>query len=221
MKESRFNTEGVRWLGAIISAGVVLLLQLHLEAAHRVEATPPPPLRSVESVAQAAVIPAPEPVADPGESLAELLVESIIMIESGGDPAVVGRHGERGLMQIKSDTWREVTTSLYGRSLSFSRAFDPDINRRVGKAYLSKLHTFLVDHRGDWNADERSLLLACYNAGPGRVIQSGFALDTLPASTRDYIARVSAIHDDLIAERQSGQPSWIELSAASAIHRDT
>ena len=47
------------------------------------------------------------------EQNAARLVDAIIQIESNGDATKVGRHGERGLMQIKAGTWRDMTTRLF------------------------------------------------------------------------------------------------------------
>ena len=132
--------------------------------------------------------------------IADLLVDSVVHIESLGNPRMVGSRGERGLMQIKAETWSEVTRRHMGERISFSRAFDPALNRRVGAAYLSDLQRFLSKHRGQWKADERALLLACYNAGPERVRKAGFDIRRLPASTRDYVTRGSALHDAYLAD---------------------
>lgn len=142
----------------------------------------------------------PEPAVLDQRLIANLLVDSIIQIESLGNPRMVGSKGERGLMQIKAATWSEVTRRHYGARISFARAFESSLNRSVGSAYLSDLQAFLAQHRASWKADERSLLLACYNAGPERVRQCGFDIRRLPASTRDYIARGSALHDTYLAE---------------------
>jgi soluble lytic murein transglycosylase-like protein len=148
----------------------------------------------------------PEPVAAivapvvPEAEIARLLVDSVIQIESRGDPRSVGANGERGLMQIKSGTWSDTTRRLYGRSIPFSRAFEPKLNRKVGTAYLAQLHEFLQENRGHWRADERSLLLACYNAGPGAVERAGFNLRKLSDSTRDYVERATALHDHFLDE---------------------
>lgn len=221
MKTRILRDEHLRLGGVVGSLVVLAALQLRIHA----DARPEQPVHAPDlSAMTSEPLPAPIPplpsVAPAAETLADLLVDSIVMIESGGDPTVVGRHGERGLMQIKAGTWREVTRDLYGRALPFSRAFEPDTNRRVGKAYLSWLHDFLVERRDAWQADERSLLLACYNAGPGRVMEAGFALDSLPASTRDYIERASAIHDDLVAESR-GNAGGLSLTAAYDRTRDT
>jgi len=103
-------------------------------------------------------------------------------------------------MQIKSGTWADTTRKLYGRSISFSRAFEPELNREVGTAYLAHIHQFLQENRQHWKSDERALMLACYNAGPGRVEQARFNVRRLPPSTRDYVERVSALHDHFLEQ---------------------
>jgi transglycosylase-like protein with SLT domain len=129
------------------------------------------------------------------EENAAHLVDAIIQIESGGRTRMVGRQGERGLMQIRAGTWRDMTTRLFGSPLPFDQAFDPALNRRVGTAYLAWLQRGLLPRQAEWKTDERSLLLAAYNAGPGRLRKSRFNLAGMPRQTRDYVARASALHD--------------------------
>ncbi|MCC5846622.1 MAG: lytic transglycosylase domain-containing protein [Verrucomicrobia bacterium] len=136
----------------------------------------------------------PPPVVDLGR-ITDLLVEAIVQIESAGNPTLVGGVGERGLMQIREGTWREVTRRHYGQAIPFDRAFEPELNRRVGRLYLGDLQAFLYRHRDEWSADMRSLLFAAYNAGPRRVKNGGFTLSTLPAQTQSYVRRASALHD--------------------------
>jgi soluble lytic murein transglycosylase-like protein len=131
----------------------------------------------------------------------ELLVDALVQIESAGDFLRVGKAGERGLMQIKSSTWKELTRRLYGKALPFDWAFDPEFNRKIGKAYLAELHAFLLENRVSWRSDERSLLLAAYNAGPNRVIQGHFDLKNMPASTQDYVERATALHEFYLADQ--------------------
>lgn len=132
--------------------------------------------------------------------LGDLLVEAIIEIESGGHPRRVGAAGERGLMQIMPETWADTTADMYGSAISFDRAFEPDLNRQVGRHYLAYLQNFLQENRHRWRSDERSLLLACYNGGLGRVEQAGFDVRRLPASVQDYVNRGSALHNALMIE---------------------
>ncbi len=125
----------------------------------------------------------------------DLLVETLVQIESGGDPLRVGGVGERGLMQIRPGTWREVTRRHMGEALPFDLAFDPATNRRVGRLYLGDLQAELYRNRHRWKSDLRSLLFAAYNAGPRRVRGAGYDLARLPRSVRDYAERASALHD--------------------------
>ena len=139
-------------------------------------------------------------LSDDSDFKAAALIEAIILVESGGESNRVGPGGERGLMQIGRDTWRVVTDSMYGRPLPFKKAFDPEVNRQVGRARLEMLTRFLAEHRAKWRSDERSLLLACYNAGHNRVLARGFNVKNMPLSSKDYITRVSALHDHFLAK---------------------
>lgn len=169
-----------------------------------------PRYRQRPAMAHAARVPVVSPA--PGveedefeESLTtvDLFVEAIVQVESAGQPRCVGKAGERGLMQIKSGTWRETTIRLFDAPVPFDDAFDPELNRVVGKAYLATLQDFLVEHRAEWQGDMRSLLAACYNAGPNRVLRAGFAVNRLPRSTRSYVERVSTLHDFYLASPAS------------------
>ena len=79
-------------------------------------------------------------------------------------------------------------------------AFDPELNRQVGTFYLRRMQRFLAQNRVDWQADPLRLLLACYNAGPDRVQQSGFHLAGLPSSTISYANRGLALFEALLLE---------------------
>lgn len=148
-----------------------------------------------------------EMAADPsGGEPARMFVEAIVQVESAGDPHCVGKSGERGLMQIKDGTWREMTTRLYAEPIDFSRAFEPELNREVGQAYLAHLERFLRSHRPAWRADMRTLLAASYNAGPNRVREADFDPRRLPPSTQDYARRVSALHDLFLAAPDGPAP---------------
>ena len=110
------------------------------------------------------------------EQAAHLLVKAIIQIESGGDPQKMGRAGERGLMQVMPKTWSDVTTTMFGTPQPFDHAFDPELNKKVGTLYLQHLQQFLYDHHDQWDSDLRTLLFACYNAGPRAVLRAGVRL---------------------------------------------
>jgi soluble lytic murein transglycosylase-like protein len=135
-----------------------------------------------------------------GRDVGDKLVEAIILVESQGDTHRVGSQGERGLMQIRLPTWRETSREVFGRPQPFQKAFDPALNRRVGRAYLARLQTQIAQHRADWQSDERSLLIAAYNGGPTLLSLKKFDLRQMPASTRDYVERVANLHDAMLAE---------------------
>ncbi|MFH0880939.1 MAG: lytic transglycosylase domain-containing protein [Lentisphaerota bacterium] len=130
----------------------------------------------------------------------DLLIDAIIQVESAGDPQCVGLAGERGLMQIKRTTWKQVVTKLLGKPVSFDHAFDPVLNRRVGRAYLAELQGFLQHNKPLWKSDERSLLLAAYNAGPECVQKAGFDIEKVPSSTQTYIECATALHEFYLAD---------------------
>ena len=147
----------------------------------------------------------------------EKLVDAIILVESQGNARCIGCHGERGLMQIRMMTWSEVTRKVYGMPQPFQKAFEPALNRRIGHAYLGFLQTQLAQHRAEWRSDERSLLIAAYQAGPTLVCLKKFDLKRMPASTRDYVARVTNVHDAMLAElARAAQQRQAVLPARSA-----
>ena len=176
-----------------------------------------PSLRAHLSAPEIPRSPSQMPSAAPAvEQNAALLVDAIIQIESNGDARRVGRHGERGLMQIKAGTWRDMTIRLFGKPLPFDQAFDPALNRRVGTAYLAFLQERILPRQAEWKADERALLLAAYNAGPGRLLQSRFDLARLPRQTLDYVERASALHDTSLDDRAASARQRLFAARPSA-----
>ena len=181
---------------------VLILAVVHITRAVSADRTEAPSFRSYvfEPVYQMEEFETVEPATMDFVKVSDLLVEAVIQVESAGNPHCVGRAGERGLMQIKEATWADTTLKLFGRKVSFDRAFEPRLNVEVGRAYLSGLQEYLAPHRDQWKADERSILLAAYNAGPNALIRSGFDPSRLSAVTVDYVKRCSALHDHLLAD---------------------
>ena len=138
----------------------------------------------------------PEPVIieNRQQRVSDLLVEAIVQIESAGNPKCVGPKGERGLMQIKRETWKDMTTARFGSPVSFDEAFNPALNRFVGRLYLDYLQRYIRQHKDKWQGDERSMLLAAYNAGPKRLRQADFDVNKLSKITRSYVRRGSDLH---------------------------
>lgn len=102
------------------------------------------------------------------------LLESVIQVESHGNPRAVSPAGARGLMQLMP-----ATAAKLGVKNSFAGAQ----NVRGGTAYLDSL---LKRYHNNL-----ALALAAYNAGPGAVDQ-WHGIPPYP-ETRRYVARV--IHD--------------------------
>jgi soluble lytic murein transglycosylase-like protein len=119
-------------------------------------------------------------------------------------------------MQIRSGTWRDMTTRIFGQPLPFDRAFDPALNRRVGTAYLAFLQERIFSRKTEWKSDERSLLLAAYNAGPGRLFESGFNLAQMPDQTQDYVERASALHNTYLDDMAASVRQRLLAANASA-----
>ncbi|MGA0333948.1 MAG: lytic transglycosylase domain-containing protein [Kiritimatiellia bacterium] len=178
-------------LGALLGLVIVWMLLRPLEK------------KSSDSEPRGIILPA-ELAGDSGldlEEATDLLIKAIVQIESHGDPRQVGGMGERGLMQIREGTWKEVTREHFGGEISFDRAFEPELNQQVGRTYLGELQRFLYQNRRFWKSDLRSLLLASYNAGPERVRQSGFDLNRLPENVQSYARRGSSLHDWYLEEQ--------------------
>jgi hypothetical protein len=161
---------------------------------------PSPAAPSVEQITEA------PSKAQPADGSVDLLVKSIILVESGGRPDAVSHRGARGLMQVKAGAWADTTAKIFGRKLPFAEAFNPDLNEEVGRAYLAHLQAFIRENRAKWLSDERSLLLGCYNAGPKAVADAGFCIQRLSFETRDYICRCSALHDLYLRQLAAAAP---------------
>ena len=101
----------------------------------------------------------------------------VMRAESRGKPRAVSRAGAIGLMQIMPATW----TMLSARYRLGSDPFDIRANIHGGAAYLR----MMWDRYGDVK-----LMLAAYNAGPGRADDYVAGRRRLPAETIAYIAAI-------------------------------
>lgn len=88
------------------------------------------------------------------------LVLAVILVESGGDPNAISAKGAIGLMQLMPDTARWLAGRV-GIEFSDDDLLVPDVNVRLGTAYLAYLMT---KFEGDY-------VLAAYNAGEGNVLR--------------------------------------------------
>lgn len=103
------------------------------------------------------------------------LIETVIAVESNGEPRAVSSAGAMGLMQLMPGTWAQLRLRL-GLGAD---PFDPADNILAGAAYLRELR----DRYGEPG------FLAAYNAGPGRY-EASLTGRALPLETRLYVARI-------------------------------
>jgi soluble lytic murein transglycosylase-like protein len=112
-------------------------------------------------------------------SLSETLLQAVIEQESGNLPCAVSPKGAMGLMQLMPAT---------AQTLQVKDPFDPAENIAAGSKFLKSL---LDRYQGDM-----AKALAAYNAGPGRVDQTGEIPD-IP-ETQNYVGRILS----RVAERE-------------------
>lgn len=124
----------------------------------------------------------------------------VMRAESRGKPRAISHAGAMGLMQIMPATW----TMLSARYRLGSNPFDVRANIHGGAAYLR----MMWDRYGDVK-----LMLAAYNAGPGRADAYAAGRRRLPAETIAYVAAIApAIGTSGFASSAAGPPpelrSW-------------
>ena len=94
-------------------------------------------------------------------SLDPLFVSALIMAESDWNPHAFSRVGARGLMQLMPETGRRIAERLGVAVASDDQLFDPNLNLRLGVAYLGELSRRFEGRL--------PLVLASYNAGEEQV----------------------------------------------------
>lgn len=96
------------------------------------------------------------------QSLDPYLVAALIRQESEFNPKAVSRSDARGLTQVMPATGRQVSRQLGMRGFRTNMLFTPEMNLKIGTAYLKTLFDQL---QGRWEAT-----LASYNAGKTHVV---------------------------------------------------
>ena len=120
------------------------------------------------------------------------VIQAIMLAESALDPAVISPAGAVGLMQLMPDTGRRVAQAFGIEPPSFEQYVQPDVNIRLGAAYLQQLSRLFQG--------KLPPIIASYNAGEHRVKtwwQAAYAQD-IPAfiamipykETRMYVRKV-------------------------------
>ncbi|MGV3730573.1 MAG: lytic transglycosylase domain-containing protein [Sphingopyxis sp.] len=133
----------------------------------------------------------------------------VMHVESRGKPRAVSRAGAMGLMQIMPATW----SMLSARHGLGSDPFDVRANILAGAAYL----------RAMWDRYRSvPLMLAAYNAGPGRADAFAAGRRGLPAETLAYVARLAPAlgtrGDTPAPAARHEPPSWRDASLFSRQH---
>lgn len=111
-------------------------------------------------------------------AIPEAWIWRVMHVESRGRSRAVSHAGAMGLMQIMPATWA-MLTARYGLG---SDPFDTRANIHAGAAYLR----MMWDRYGNV-----SLMLAAYNAGPGRADAYAAGRRPLPAETVAYVAAIA------------------------------
>lgn len=134
----------------------------------------------------------------------EVWIWRVMHVESRGKPRALSHAGAMGLMQIMPATWAMLTA----QHRLGSDPFDVRANILAGAAYLRAMWDRYHDVR---------LMLAAYNAGPGRADAYAVGRRGLPAETVAYVAAIapalgaSATPPAAIA-RTAEPPSWRSAS---------
>ncbi len=111
--------------------------------------------------------------------LPEEWIYAVMRTESAGRTGAVSSAGAMGLMQLMPGTWARQRTR-FGLG---SDPFNPRDNIMAGTSYLREMY----DSYGAQG------FLAAYNAGPGRYEDWRDRGRPLPAETRNYVAKISAM----------------------------
>jgi soluble lytic murein transglycosylase len=117
------------------------------------------------------------------------ILAGLIRQESEFNPRAVSRASARGLTQVMPATGQELSRRLSIKPYSTPRLFEPAVNLQLGSFYLKNM---LSKWENRWE-----MVLAAYNAGPGRAVEwNGFGEFREPAEfieivpfneTHDYI----------------------------------
>lgn len=104
-----------------------------------------------------------------------ILVEALARWESLGNPAQNHPDGEKGLLAVSRGTWNWIVRDVLHQDWDFDKyANDPDKNIQVGVAAMVRWRLWLAKYRDQWKADEETMLIATYNAGPGNILKANF-----------------------------------------------
>ena len=134
----------------------------------------------------------------------EVWIWRVMHVESRGKPRAISHAGAMGLMQLMPATWAMLTA----QHRLGSDPFDVRANILAGAAYLRAMWDRYRDVR---------LMLAAYNAGPGRADAYAAGRRGLPAETVAYVAAIAPAlgasgAPPVTMARTAEPPSWRSAS---------
>lgn len=94
----------------------------------------------------------------------DTIIQAMIQVESRGNPFAKGKHGEKGLMQIKKITWR-TTCKILGEHYDYNKnVYNGELNQYIGSEYYRWITSRLINKGYSENSAWR-IALRVYNAG--------------------------------------------------------
>jgi len=130
-----------------------------------------------------------------------ILLASIAAVETGGNPAAIGAHGEKSAYQITAATWQMHAKA--DEPFSLASAPDGEVAARIAEAHIIAL-TRELERAGVPVTVET--LAQGWNMGAHAAIKR--RLKT--AEPTDYATRVSALYADALAHRPSNVPAHLK-----------
>jgi len=154
--------------------------------------------REILKQIQASIEAQKQPIEEPQAAINSVnwaaVSNAVIQVESSGNPKAVSHAGARGLMQIMEPTWTEMTTKIYGAALPFDKAFDPEINRKVGTYYLKWIDDYLRNRLGDDYAFTGTIMSYYWGIGNHCKHVENNPEDPFPADVRGYCEKFQSFY---------------------------
>jgi hypothetical protein len=126
------------------------------------------------------------------EIISPNFIRKIIDLESNKNRNAIGPFNEKGLMQLKGETWEEIE-----KEISFNeKAFDPYENIKVGVNYLKWIQDYCKKEHLKWDElsekDKLIIIAAAYNGGISRLKENGWNIKKMPIITKEYIKKINS-----------------------------
>jgi soluble lytic murein transglycosylase-like protein len=117
-------------------------------------------------------------------------INGIIIAESNGDSMATGGIGERGLMQITEDTWKDMN-----KNKDFDLAYHRRNNINAGIRYLNEITRMYRKEMPNWQSlsdtDKKRYVSAAYNTGFNNIKRVNYDLSKIFNSTKKYVSKTA------------------------------